>query len=82
MSDGRGSANGIPLRARNTFSPNFDQCAVDTTTMGFRPVVRTAIPHAEYHIIADAGHATCWENAAEFNSIILGFLTKQEGGPM
>ena len=48
----------------------------------YAQILRTAIPHAEYHIIADAGHATCWENAAEFNSIILGFLVKQEGGPM
>jgi 3-oxoadipate enol-lactonase len=36
-----------------------------------------AIPYAELHILSGAGHATCWERAAEFNTIILGFLAKQ-----
>jgi 3-oxoadipate enol-lactonase len=40
-------------------------------------IMKDAIPHAELHILQGAGHATCWERPAEFNSIILGFLAKQ-----
>jgi 3-oxoadipate enol-lactonase len=36
------------------------------------------IPHAELHILSGAGHATCWERPAEFNTVILGFLAKQK----
>jgi 3-oxoadipate enol-lactonase len=32
------------------------------------------IPKAELHVIAGAGHATCWEQPDVFNSILLGFL--------
>jgi len=39
-------------------------------------ILKEAIPHAELHIIAGAGHASCWERPGEFNSIILGFLAK------
>ena len=41
-------------------------------------IIKAAIPHAELHILDGAGHATCWERPAEFNSVILGFLAKQE----
>ena len=41
-------------------------------------IIAQAIPHAEMHILPGAGHATCWESAAEFNTIILGFLAKQK----
>jgi 3-oxoadipate enol-lactonase len=41
-------------------------------------IIKAAIPHAELHILDGAGHATCWESPAEFNSIILGFLAKQD----
>lgn len=40
-------------------------------------IIKNAIPQAELHILEGAGHATCWEAPAEFNSIILGFLAKQ-----
>lgn len=40
-------------------------------------ILRRRIPHAEYHILMGAGHASCWERPQEFNSIILGFLAKQ-----
>jgi len=40
-------------------------------------IIAREIPHAELHILLGAGHATCWERAAEFNTIILGFLAKQ-----
>ena len=45
-------------------------------------ILQAEIPHAEFHILAGAGHATCWERPEEFNSIILGFLAKSEGGLM
>lgn len=37
------------------------------------------IPNAELHIITGAGHATCWEKADAFNSILLEFLNRQQG---
>lgn len=40
-------------------------------------ILRAGIPHAEYHVLQGAGHATCWERPEEFNSILLGFLAKQ-----
>jgi 3-oxoadipate enol-lactonase len=40
-------------------------------------IIKEVIPHAELHILEGAGHATCWERPAEFNSVILGFLAKQ-----
>jgi 3-oxoadipate enol-lactonase len=48
----------------------------------YAQILRAAIPHAEYHLLAGAGHAICWENSAAFNSIVLGFLAKNEGGHM
>jgi pimeloyl-ACP methyl ester carboxylesterase len=36
-----------------------------------------AIPRAELHLVAGAGHASSWERPEEFNSIVLGFLAKQ-----
>ncbi|MDB9521275.1 hypothetical protein PN480_04805 [Dolichospermum circinale CS-1225] len=35
------------------------------------------IPTSELHIIPSAGHVICWERVEEFNSIIMGFLSKQ-----
>ncbi len=43
----------------------------------YAEILRKNIPHAEYHILRGAGHATCWECPQEFNTIILGFLAKQ-----
>jgi 3-oxoadipate enol-lactonase len=43
----------------------------------FAEILRRAIPQAEYHLIEGAGHASCWENPDEFNTIILDFLGKQ-----
>jgi pimeloyl-ACP methyl ester carboxylesterase len=39
-------------------------------------ILKQQMPHAELHIIDGAGHASCWERPEEFNSIVLGFLTK------
>ena len=44
----------------------------------YAQIIATQIPHAELHILTGAGHATCWERAAEFNTVVLGFLAKQE----
>jgi len=43
----------------------------------YADILKKGIPHAEYHVLKDAGHASCWERPEEFNSIILGFLAKQ-----
>jgi pimeloyl-ACP methyl ester carboxylesterase len=41
-------------------------------------IIKNAIPHAEYHVLSASGHASCWERPGEFNTIILGFLAKQD----
>ena len=46
--------------------------------LNFAQILKENIEQAELHIISAAGHATCWERAKEFNSIVLGFLSKQE----
>ena len=44
----------------------------------YAQIIAGQIPHAELHVLPGAGHATCWERAAEFNTVILGFISKQE----
>lgn len=44
----------------------------------YAEIIKKAIPHAEYRIIKDAGHASCWEDPDTFNTIILDFLDRQE----
>lgn len=39
-------------------------------------ILKAHIPHAELHLLDGAGHASCWERPAEFNSVVLGFLAK------
>ena len=41
-------------------------------------ILKKEIPHAELHFLEGSGHASCWEKPQEFNSIILGFLAKQD----
>ena len=36
------------------------------------------IPHAELHIVRDAGHMWCWEHPAEFNALALDFIAKND----
>jgi 3-oxoadipate enol-lactonase len=43
---------------------------------GYAQILKRHIPQAEYHLLVGAGHASCWERPAEFNSIVLGFLAK------
>lgn len=43
----------------------------------YADILRKNIPHAEFHVLMGAGHASCWEKPQEFNSVLLGFLSKQ-----
>jgi pimeloyl-ACP methyl ester carboxylesterase len=43
----------------------------------YAAILKAGIPHAEYHLLYGAGHASCWERPQEFNSVVLGFLAKQ-----
>jgi 3-oxoadipate enol-lactonase len=45
--------------------------------LAYAQILQAGISHAELHILKDAGHASCWERPEEFNSIVLGFLSKQ-----
>jgi 3-oxoadipate enol-lactonase len=42
----------------------------------YAAILKQHISQAELHILAGAGHASCWERPQEFNSVILGFLAK------
>jgi pimeloyl-ACP methyl ester carboxylesterase len=42
----------------------------------YAAILKREIPHAELHIIEGSGHASMWERAETFNSIVLGFLAK------
>lgn len=44
----------------------------------YAEILKKNIPHAEYHVLMGAGHASCWERPQEFNSVVLGFLAKQQ----
>lgn len=41
-------------------------------------LLKAEIPQAEYHVLPGAGHASCWERPKEFNTVVLGFLAKQD----
>ncbi len=43
----------------------------------YADLIAARIPQAEYAIVPRAGHAVMWEQAATFNSLVLGFLAKQ-----
>jgi 3-oxoadipate enol-lactonase len=45
----------------------------------YAEIIAGEIPGAELAVVPHAGHAVCWEQPALFNSLILGFLAKQEG---
>ena len=36
------------------------------------------MPHAEVHIVPEAGHSPYWEQPVIFNQILLAFLAKQK----
>jgi 3-oxoadipate enol-lactonase len=42
----------------------------------YAATLKQHISQAELHILAGAGHASCWERPQEFNSVVLGFLAK------
>jgi len=43
----------------------------------YAAILKNGIPHAELHLLQGAGHASCWERPQEFNTVVLGFLSKQ-----
>jgi 3-oxoadipate enol-lactonase len=45
----------------------------------YAEILHRGIAGSELHVLPGAGHASCWERAAEFNTIVLGFLAKQAG---
>jgi 3-oxoadipate enol-lactonase len=45
----------------------------------YAELIARELPNSELVIIPHAGHAVLWEQAAVFNSLILGFLAKQSG---
>lgn len=47
----------------------------------YAEILKIGIPHAEMHVLRAAGHAICWERAEEFNTVIMGFLAKQDSKP-
>jgi 3-oxoadipate enol-lactonase/4-carboxymuconolactone decarboxylase len=44
----------------------------------YAAILQRGIPHTELHILQGAGHASCWEQAEAFNSVVIGFLAKQQ----
>ena len=45
----------------------------------FSREIAGAIAHAELHTIPAAGHVYFWEKPAEFNALVLNFLSKHHG---
>lgn len=45
----------------------------------YAEIIARELPNSEFAVIPHAGHAVLWEQTAVFNSLILGFLTKQSG---
>jgi 3-oxoadipate enol-lactonase len=43
----------------------------------YAQILHRGIQGSELHVLPGAGHASCWEAAAEFNTVVLGFLAKQ-----
>jgi 3-oxoadipate enol-lactonase len=43
----------------------------------YSQTIAAEIANSELHVLPGAGHASFWEKAAEFNTILLGFLQKQ-----
>jgi 3-oxoadipate enol-lactonase len=41
----------------------------------YAEILQRGLPHAEMHVLEDAGHATCWEAPQKFNELIMGFLS-------
>ncbi len=43
----------------------------------YAEIIAAQIPNSEFVVIPHAGHAVLWEKASVFNSLILGFIAKQ-----
>jgi 3-oxoadipate enol-lactonase len=46
----------------------------------YAEIIAREVPNAEFSVVPHAGHAVCWERPALFNTLVLGFLAKQQGG--
>jgi 3-oxoadipate enol-lactonase len=46
----------------------------------YAELLHHGLKDSELHVLPGAGHASCWERPAEFNSVALGFLAKQDQG--
>jgi 3-oxoadipate enol-lactonase len=44
--------------------------------LDYAAILQHNLPQAELHLLYGAGHASCWERPQEFNSVVLGFLAK------
>jgi len=42
----------------------------------YAEIIAHEIPHAELVVVPHTGHAVCWEQPAVFNTLLLGFVTK------
>lgn len=45
----------------------------------YAEIIARDLPNSEFVVIPGAGHAVLWEQAPVFNSLILGFLARQDG---
>lgn len=46
----------------------------------YAQILHRGIPGSDVRVIAEAGHAACWEQPAEFNRLLLEFVSTVEGG--
>lgn len=46
----------------------------------YADILHRAIPGSDVHIIAGAGHAVCWEQPAEFNRLLVEFVSAVDAG--
>jgi 3-oxoadipate enol-lactonase len=47
------------------------------TEFSYIDILKSNICNSELHVIPFASHVVCWEKSEEFNTIVLGFLSKQ-----
>lgn len=45
----------------------------------YAEILHRGIRESEMHVLPGAGHVSCWERPQEFNTVVLGFLSKQGG---
>jgi 3-oxoadipate enol-lactonase len=47
----------------------------------YTEILHRRLRNSELHLLPGAGHASCWERPAEFNTVVLGFLAQQDQLP-